>query len=173
MNLLSPAGEHIDEQGGAADAALSSRFQWFNRLGAVEEIAQELADNGGKYDTALRTVRLSRFAYRVSKMPVKQKAALKRDVVNRVKDIVHARTSADVGDRVRVMKLVPNVQLGGYRRDGRKLVEAVIIRKHSVSGVYQYTVKRLEDGQIQTGNGHMIRAIIAKAPKIGGDLFGS
>lgn len=63
--LQSPAGEHIDEQGGAADAALSSKFQWFNRLGAVEEIAQELADNGGKYETALRTVRLSRFAYRI------------------------------------------------------------------------------------------------------------
>ena len=154
-----------DDQGGAAQAALSSKFEWFNRLGAVEDIAQEMADNGGKYDKALRTVRISRYAYRVSKMPVKQKAALKRDAVKRAKAIILERESADVGDIVKVVKLVPAVLLGGaHHRDGRKLVEAEVTHKYSVSGIYKYTVRRLEDGESQTGNGHMIRCIITKSP---------
>lgn len=161
--------EHIDDdQEGAAHAALSSKFEWFNRLGAIEEIAQELADNGGKYDKALRTVRLSRFAYRVSKMPVKQKTLLKRDAVKRSKDIILERESADIGDIVKVVKMVPNALLGGAsRREGRKLVEAEVTHKYSVSGIYKYTVRRLEDGESQTGNGHMIRCIVAKSPAVG------
>ncbi|MFD3260866.1 hypothetical protein ACE3MQ_19920 [Paenibacillus lentus] len=112
--LLSPHSDHMDmEQEGAAHAALSSKFEWFDRLGCVEAIAQELADNGGKYEKALRSVRLSNYAYRISKMPVKQKTQLKRDVVSRAKDIVHARESAEVGDVVRVPKLIPNPLMGG------------------------------------------------------------
>ena len=87
-------------------------FRWTNRVGCIEAIALEYVDNGGKYDTALRTVRLREYAFNVTKMLVKQKNQLRRDVVKRAKDIQHMRDSAKVGDIVRVPKLIPNPLLG-------------------------------------------------------------
>lgn len=137
------------------------RFRWKDRVGCVEAIASELADNGSKYEPALRSVRLSDYAFNAARMPVKQKAQLKRDATKRAKDIQHMRESADVGDTVRVPKMVDDPLLGGAsRRDGRKLVEAVIISKSSLGTAFRYTVRRVEDGQTQTGNGHMIKAIV-------------
>lgn len=139
---------------------LTHRFRWKDRVGCVEAIAAELADNGSKYDLALRSVRLSAYAFNATRIPQKQKAQLKRDAIRRAKDIQHMRESADVGDVVRVPKMVESLLPGSSRRDGRKLVEAVIISKYSMGTAFRYTVKRLEDGGEQSGSGHMIKAIV-------------
>lgn len=140
----------------------TKKFRWKDRVGCVEAIASECADNGGKYDAALRSIRLSEFAFNASRMPIKQKTQLKRDVIKRTKDIQYMRESANVGDVVRVPKLIQNPQLGGYKRDGRKLVDAIITSKVMIASAYRYTVKRIEDGEIQTGNGHMIKSIVQR-----------
>lgn len=144
------------------DIPEAHKFRWKDRVGCVEAIALEYADNGGKYDLALRAVRLRDYAWNVAKMPVKQKNQLRRDAIKRAKDIQHMRDAADVGDIVRVPKLDPN-PLGGYKRDGRKLVEAEIINKVMLSSSFRYTVKRLQDGGIQVGNGHMIKSVVRQA----------
>ncbi|PZM64833.1 hypothetical protein [Paenibacillus dendritiformis] len=95
------------------DTPATHRFRWKDRVGCVEAIASELADNGSKYELALRSVRLSDYAFNATRMPVKQKAQLKRDATKRAKDIQHMRESADVGDTVRVPKMVDDPLLGG------------------------------------------------------------
>ncbi|WP_419874343.1 hypothetical protein [Candidatus Pristimantibacillus sp. PTI5] len=135
-------------------------------MALIEILAFECADNGGKFDTALRSVRLSDYAYYASKMPVKQKGLLKKEVIKRSADICYMCDAAAVGDIVRVPKLKENLLLGGYIRDGRKLVEGVIINKELVASSWRYTVRRLEDGQLQKGNGHMIKEIVARRDAI-------
>ncbi|BFH11374.1 hypothetical protein [Paenibacillus dendritiformis] len=137
------------------------KFEWTNRLACVEALALECAD-GAKFDYALRVVRLRDYSLYVSKITNKQLAALKRDVMIRVKEINIMRESANVGDIVRVPKLVPN-RFGGYQRDGRKLVEAEVIEKHRLSSTLRYRVRRLLDNEIQIGNGHMIKSIVQRA----------
>ncbi|BFH11107.1 hypothetical protein J6TS7_21690 [Paenibacillus dendritiformis] len=137
------------------------KFEWTNRLECIEALALECADNGGKFEQALRVVRLRDYCLYASKITKKQLAVLKRDVVIRVKEINIMRESANVGDIVRVPKLVPN-RLGGYQRDGRKLVEAEVIEKHRLSSALRYRVRRLVDGEIQAGNGHMIKSIVKR-----------
>jgi hypothetical protein len=144
------------------EIAFTPKFRWKDRLGCVEAIASECVDNGGKYDRALRAIRLADYAFNVKKMPVKQRTLLKRDVVKRMKDIQYIRDSADIGDVVRVPKFVPIPLLGGYKRDGRKLVDAIITNKQRVASGFRYTVQRVQDGQTQTGNGHMIKAIVRR-----------
>lgn len=145
------------------DGPIGRKFRWRDRLGCVEAIAAECADNGRKYDAALRAVRLAEYAYHVTKMPVKQKTLLKKDALERAKEIESMRAAADIGDVVRVPKLDENPLLGGYVRTGRKLVEAVIVSKYLVSSTYRYSVKRLDDGQVQSGNAHMIKSIVRRA----------
>ncbi|MCY9765161.1 hypothetical protein M5X06_30815 [Paenibacillus alvei] len=137
------------------------KFAWTNRLECVEALSLECAD-GAKFDNALRMVRLRDYSMCASKITNKQLTALKRDVTRRVKEINTMRESANVGDIVRVPKLVPNL-LGGYQRDGRKLVEAEVIQKHSLSSSLQFRVRRLMDNEIQNGNGHMIKSIVKRA----------
>ncbi|WP_435924837.1 hypothetical protein [Paenibacillus sp. DYY-L-2] len=158
-----------DDENEDEDIPATHKFRWKDRVGCVEAIASECADNGGKYDAALRSVRLSEFAFNATRMPVKQKTQLKRDVIKRAKDIQHMREAADVGDIVRVPKLIENPLLGGAsKRDGRKLVEAVIVGKVKLATSFRYTVQRLEDGQTQTGNGHMIKSIIRRGARAQG-----
>lgn len=140
-----------------------SSFKWKDRLALVEILAFECADNGGKYDQAFKSIRLSDFAYFAAKMPVKQKSLLKKEVIKRSADICYMRDAASVGDIVRVPKWKENPLLGGYIRDGRKLVLAEIISKVMISSSYRYTVRRLNDGMIQKGNGHMIKGIASYA----------
>lgn len=141
----------------------SPKFKWKDRLGLIDLLAQECADSGRKFETVFSSTRISRFAYYATKMPVKQKSRLKKEVQERVKDILYTRESAEVGDVVRVPKYKENPQLGGYIRDGNKLVEAVITNKEIIASSYRYTVKRIADGQFQKGNGHMIKSIVARA----------
>lgn len=142
------------------------KFKWKNRLALVEILAFECADNGGKFDTALRSVRLSEFAYYASKMPIKQKNLLKKEVTKRSADIRYMREAATVGDTVRMPLLRENLLLGGYIRDGRKLVEGVIINKELVASSWRYTVRRTEEGQTQKGNGHMIKEIVVRCCEV-------
>lgn len=141
----------------------ANKFRWIDRLGCIEAVANEYMENGEKFDSALRAIRLRDFALNASKMLVKQKNQLRRDVVKRSKEIQLVRDSAGVGDIVRVPKLIPNPLIGGFKRDGKKLVEAEIIRKDVVSSAIRYTVKRLQDGEIQAGNGHMIKALVRQS----------
>ncbi|MNW34010.1 hypothetical protein D3C74_109770 [compost metagenome] len=156
-------------QDGDEAIPMTSRFRWLDRVGCVEALAVEYLDNGGKYDLALRAIRLRDYAFNVSKIPVKQKNQLRKDAIQRAKDIQYMRESAEIGDTVRVPKLDYNPLLGGYKRDGRKLVDAVIIEKTMLSSACHYTVKRIADGMTQRGNGHMIKAIIQR----GGESCGS
>jgi hypothetical protein len=142
------------------------KFQWKDRLGLVMILAGEVADNGGKFEPALKAVRLSEYAFNASKMPSKLKAALKREVMQQAKDIRHLRETANVGDIVRVPKYKINPLLNCNVRDGLKLVEAEIIEKTSVSQTFRYKVRRLVDNGIQTGNGHMIKAIVSRAAEV-------
>ncbi|MBU5442059.1 hypothetical protein [Paenibacillus sp. MSJ-34] len=146
----------------------SKTFQWIDRIGCVEALALECADNGNKFDIALRSIRLRDYSIHTTKMTVKQKTALKRDVTRKVKDIIKMRESADVGDVVRVPKMIPNPLLGGYKRDGLKLVDAIVTEKQLLSSAVRYKVKRLTDGEVQIGNGHMIKSIVRRAAA-GGD----
>lgn len=153
--------EHITEHDDLVTVS-SKRFQWLDRLGCIEELSQECADNGNKLDQALKVIRLRDFSINAARITIKQKTALRRDVTKRVKEIQQERESADIGDIVRVPKLISNV-LGGYKRDGRRLIEAKIIGKYVVGGVTRYQVQRLTDGGIQHGNGHMIKSVIRQA----------
>ncbi|WP_079908254.1 hypothetical protein [Paenibacillus sp. 32352] len=138
------------------------KFKWKDRLGLIEALAHECADSGRKFESVFNSVRLTPFAYYASKMPAKQKSKLKKEVQEKVKDILHMREAADIGDTVRVPKYKENPLLGGYVRDGNKLVEAIIISKDTVASSYRYTVRRISDGQIQKGNGHMIKSIVSR-----------
>jgi len=117
---------------------------------------------GGGFDRALRAMRLREYCRNPAKMTVKQRQALKRDVLRRCKDILHMRETAEVGDIVRVPRLVPSPLPGGYKRDGARLVEAEVIDKRYIASSWRYRVKRIADGELQEGNGHMIKAIIRK-----------
>ncbi|WP_018750690.1 hypothetical protein [Paenibacillus sanguinis] len=139
------------------------KFQWIDQLGCINALALECANNSNKFDLAMRAIYLRKYAVNVSKMTVKQKAALKREVTKKVKEILIIRESADIGDIVLVDKLVPNPLLGGYKRDGSKPVEAVVISKKRRSSSFHYQVKRLADQAYQEGNGHMIKGIIRRA----------
>ncbi|WP_339207493.1 hypothetical protein MHH56_07250 [Paenibacillus sp. FSL K6-3182] len=66
-------------------------------------------------------------------MHVKQKNLLKKEVIKRSADIRYMRDAANIGDTVRVPMLRENPLLGGYIRDGRKLVEGVIINKELIA----------------------------------------
>jgi len=143
----------------------SHKFAWRDRLACVEALALSCDDNGGKFDQALRQVRLTNYAYNARHMLVKQRNQLRRDVLKRLKDIQHMRDSADVGDIVRVPRMVATLLPGGGKRDGRKLVEAEIIRRTIISSAPRYTVRRLDDGGEQTGNGHMIKSIVRRAAR--------
>ncbi|MEF2968339.1 hypothetical protein V3851_23810 [Paenibacillus sp. M1] len=139
------------------------KFQWTDRLGCINALASECADNGNKFDLAVRTIDLRSYCFNANKMTVKQRTALKREVSKRVKDIQIMRESAEVGDIVLVSKMVPNPLLGGYLREGSKPVEAVVVSKIRLSSSFRYQVKRLADQVNQEGNGHMIKGIIRKA----------
>ncbi|MFF2886999.1 hypothetical protein [Paenibacillus sp. NPDC057967] len=145
------------------DQPKGNKFSWRDRVGCVEAIALICDDNGGKFDQAIRGVRLAVYAYNVKRMPVKQRNQLRRDTMKRLKDIRHMRESARIGDVVRVPKLIDNPLIGGYKKEGRKLVDAIILDRTQISSAYRYRVKRLDDNQIQIGNGHMIKAIVSRA----------
>ncbi|MWC26652.1 hypothetical protein [Paenibacillus sp. MMS18-CY102] len=147
---------------------IAGKFRWKDRLDLVNILAGECADNGNRFEPAFRSVRLSEYAYYASKMPAKQKAKLKREVLQQAKDIRHLRDSANIGDVVRVPKLNKHPLLNCYVRDGLKLVEAVIIDKTMVSQTHRYTVKRITDGEEQTGNGHMIKSIVTRSSDVSG-----
>ncbi|MBB6672995.1 hypothetical protein [Cohnella nanjingensis] len=149
----------------------AKRFRWTDRLACVEALSLETADNGGRYAAALRTIRLRDYCRNASRMPQRQHASLKRDVNKMVKDILHMRESADVGDIVKIQKLVPSVLPGSAIRDGRKLVEAEVISKVRVASSFRYQVRRLDDQAIQTGNGHLIKSIVRKNDSMKGDLY--
>lgn len=149
------------------------KFQWINRLGCVEILAAACVENGGGFERAFRTIRIRNYSRNADKMPVKQITMLKRDVTKRAKDIQHNRESADVGDLVKVPKYVPaHPLLGGYKREGTKLVEALVEEVRRTSSASHYRVKRIKDGQTQEGNGHMIKAIVRKAEVQGGEDIG-
>ncbi|KEQ22861.1 hypothetical protein [Paenibacillus tyrfis] len=152
--------EAMEEQ---EELPTAKKFKWKDRIGLVDVLAQECADSGRKFETVFNSIRISQFAYYASKMPVKQKSKLKKEVQEKVKEILYVRESADVGDVVRVPKYKDNPLLGGYIRDGHKLVEAVITKKEIIASSYRYTVKRISDGQVQKGNGHMIKSIVSRA----------
>lgn len=147
------------------------KFSWRDRVGCVEALALACDENGGKFDFALRSIRLTDYAYNIKKMLVKQRNQLKRDTMKRLKDIKHMRESANIGDIVRVPKLVPNKLVGGYKREGLKLVEAIIIDRTIISATCRFTVRRLADDEIQVGNGHMIKAIVRRATEEGEEQF--
>lgn len=145
---------------------LKSKFQWKDKLGLVEALSHECADNGGKFDAAFRSIRLSDYAYYASMMPQRTKAALKREVIKKSKDIRHVRESAEIGDRVKVPKFIEGRLPGTFVRDGRKFVEAIVTSKQKSSSSIQYTVQRIADGKTQKGDGHMIKAVIARASSL-------
>lgn len=142
------------------------KFQWVDRIGCINVMALECADNGNKFDLAMKGIRLRNYCINAAKMTLKQKAALKREVTKKVKEIKIIRESANIGDVVLVTKLVPNPLLGGYKRDGSKLVEAVVIGKQRHSSTFSYKVRRTADQEVQAGNGHMIKGIIRRASEV-------
>ena len=159
-DLLTEENKLLQADAEESDASL--KFEWTRRLECIEVLAAECEENGGGFERALRTIRLRNYCRNADKMTIKQKNTLKRDVAKQSKDIQFMRQSADVGDVVRVTKLVPNPLIGGYKREGNKTVEAVVISKRRSPYGIHYQVKRLQDEQLQEGNGHMIKAIVSK-----------
>lgn len=137
---------------------LSHKFEWINRPACVDTLVV-LMDDGLKFDRAFRSIKLSDYAFNVSKMLVKQRNQLRKDTMQALKDMRYMRDSADVGDTVRVPRLVPGLLPGAHKRDGTRLVDAVIIQRTLISGHYRFTVRRLDDNGLQTGNSHMIKAV--------------
>jgi hypothetical protein len=139
----------------------TAKFQWNDRLACVEQLALICAD-GYTFDKALKVILMHE--YGTGKMPGKQKASLKRDVQQRAKEITSERMSPDVGDIVKVPKMIPTgTLLGGFKRDGLHFAEAEVIDIIRSSSWVKYKVKRLKDGVVQEGNGHMIKMIVSRA----------
>lgn len=161
----------LDDEELEASSLPSKRFRWVDRPACVEALVSEMADNGGRYAEALRVTRVRNYCLNISKMPLKQQAALKRDVMNRFKDLLHIRESADVGDIVKVQMQSPAILPGSLQRVSRKLVEAEVIERVRIAQSFRFRVRRLEDGGIQTGNGHMIKGIVQKHMQ-GGEQHG-
>lgn len=137
------------------------KFEWINRNECLEALVV-LLDDGMKFDRALRSITLSDYAYNSNKMLQKQRNQLRKDAVRMLKDIRYERDSADIGDIVRIPKLIPGILPGSTKRDGLRLVDGEIIKRILISGCYRYTIKRLQDGGLQVGNSHMIKAVIKK-----------
>lgn len=136
----------------------AKKHHWLDRISCVENLAAEMADNGGKYEQALRGVRIADYCLNVKRLTGKAKADLRRDAKRRAREILAEREAATVGDIVRVPKLVRGPL--GYEREGRRLVEAEIVSSYTMSGSVRYRVRRLEDDGQQEGNGHMIKGIV-------------
>lgn len=141
----------------------SNKFRWTNRLACVEALAVKYTESDEGFEKALRSVRLQIYSQNEDKMLLKQLNALRRDVVKRSKEMKCERLSADVGDLVKVPKYVPaHPLLSGYKREGNKFVEAIVTEVRRSSQSIFYTVRRVKDGEIQKGNGHMIKQVISK-----------
>ncbi|OPA77447.1 hypothetical protein BVG16_13390 [Paenibacillus selenitireducens] len=140
----------------------TSKFEWVNRIGCVELIANLCVDSDLKFDEAIGRVQLGRYCSNPLKMTKKQQSMLKRDFVNKVKDIHHERMVPEVGDTVRVAKLIPNKFFSGYIQESKTIVEAVVVAVRKMSNGNHYRVKRIQDGEMQEGNGHMIKGILSK-----------
>jgi hypothetical protein len=139
-------------------ALAPSKFEWKDRLACVEQLAMVCAD-GYTFDKALRVMVMHEFC--TGKMPGKQKVSLKRDVQQRAKEITSERSAPVVGDIVKVPKMIPTgTPLGGFKRDGLLFAEAEVIEVIRSSSWVKYKVKRLKDGVVQEGNGHMIKMIV-------------
>ncbi|MCQ4363165.1 hypothetical protein KQR54_18875 [Mycobacterium gordonae] len=138
----------------------SKKLQWMNYLGCVEALSAELADNGGKFEDALRTIKLSDYCYNARLLTGKQKVELRRAAKREAIQLQLLRQSAQVGDIVRVPRMVMGPL--GYHRDGSRFVEAEIISRVVVANVPTYKVRRLEDDVVQSGNGHMIKSIVRR-----------
>ncbi|OPA77492.1 hypothetical protein BVG16_13640 [Paenibacillus selenitireducens] len=137
-------------------------FEWKSRVSCVEKMASVCIERKVKFDEVLGAINFTSYCSNPLKMTKKQLSMLKRDVNKRVKDLQHEKMVPEVGDQVRVPKLVKNQLLGGYVQDGRNLVEAIVISQRKMTSGYHYKVKRVADGEIQEGNGHMIKEILTK-----------
>lgn len=138
-------------------------FHWVDRNACVEALAMSCYEQELKYETAIKKVLMHIYCNDSDKMSRKQQANLKKDVIKRAKDIQLERKAPEVGDVVKVNKLVPNPLLGGYKHDGKQLVEAIVVDVRRYSSGFQIKVQRIQDGEIQSGNGHMIKSIVKKA----------
>lgn len=145
------------------------KFYWTNRLSCVETLAALCAEQEGGFERAVRSIHLSRYSRNEEKMPLKQLQRLKREVIKRSKDIMKERKSADIGDVVKVPKYVPgHPLLGGQKRQGNALVEAVVLEVRYSSFALHYRVQRLDNGEIQEVNGHDLKRIVRRAITQGG-----
>ncbi|MEW9702856.1 hypothetical protein [Paenibacillus sp. SI8] len=142
---------------------MKTNVQWTDRTACVEVLALYIVDRNVKFDQALLSISMHLYCRNHSSMTKKQLSSLKKDVLKHAKDMQLERKAPEVGDTVRVAKLVPNPLMGGYRQDGKQLVEAVVIEARRMSSWIHYRVKRLQDGEIQEGNGHMIKSIVRRA----------
>ncbi|KEQ23412.1 hypothetical protein [Paenibacillus tyrfis] len=137
------------------------KFEWIDRVACVEALAAKCVDI--KFEEAMKGILLTCYCKHPERMTRKQESTLKRDVMKRAKDIKQERASPEIGDTVRVAKLAPNPLLGGLKQDGKNLVEAIVVDIRRTSFGLFFKVKRLSDGEIQEGNGHMIKAVVRRA----------
>ncbi|NQX68465.1 hypothetical protein HQN90_20275 [Paenibacillus alba] len=142
---------------------MKSNFQWNDRNACVIALATFCVERDAKFDQAIKGILLHNYCINLSSMTQRHLASLKRDVTKRVKDMKLELRAPEIGDTVRVAKLVPNPLLGGYRTDGKQLVEAVVMDIRRMSSWIHYKVKRVQDGEIQEGNGHMIKSIVKRS----------
>ncbi|MBA2943188.1 hypothetical protein HZF08_33500 [Paenibacillus sp. CGMCC 1.16610] len=138
------------------------KFQWTDRNACVAELAKFCLEREVKFDQAIKGVLLHDYCTNISSMTQKHMAALKKDVMKRVKDTKLELKAPEIGDIVLVAKLIANPLLGGYRQDGKELVEAVVVNMRRMSSWIHYKVRRIQDGEIQEGNGHMIKSIVRR-----------
>lgn len=142
---------------------MKSKFQWSDRNACVAELALFCVEREVKFEQAIKAVVLHNYCSNISNMTQKHIVALKKDVTKRAKDMMLELNAPEIGDTVRVIKLVPNPLLGGHRQDGKQPVEAVVLEIRRTSSWIHYKVKRVQDGEIQEGYGHMIRSIVRRA----------
>jgi len=142
---------------------VKSNFQWTNRNSCVTDLASYCIEQDVKFDQAIKGVLLHNYCSNLSSMTQKHLAALKKDVTKRVKDMRLELRAPEIGDTVRVPKLVENPLLGGYRQEGKQLVEAVVVDVRRMSSWIHYKVRRVQDDAVQEGNGHMIKSIVRRA----------
>lgn len=142
---------------------MKSSFQWIDRNACVSALASFCVERKVKFDQAIKGVLLHSFCVNISSMTQKHISALKKDVMKRAKDMKLELKSPEIGDTVRVAKLVPNPFFGGHMQDNKKLVEAEVVEVRRMSSWIHYKVRRLQDGEIQEGNGHMIKSIVKRA----------
>ncbi|NOU63155.1 hypothetical protein GC096_03725 [Paenibacillus sp. LMG 31461] len=142
---------------------MKSNFQWIDRNACVSALSSYCVESDVKFDQAIKGVLLHSFCINISSMTQKHMAALKKDVMKRAKDMKLELRAPEIGDVVRVAKLVPNPLMGGYRQDNKNLVEAEVIEVRRMSSWIHYKVRRVQDGEIQEGNGHMIKSIVKRA----------